>query len=114
MAVILGRSTPDPGMGSPVELSGRDARSLRNLVRVGKALSSQAITAEQSPPALLQVEPARPGGNEDVMEPRMLSQPGASLGTVVAGEIVGDDVDVSIGIVSFNALKKSNVVRRVA
>src|SRR2546430_9267803 len=86
VAMILGRTSPDPRFGSPVELSGRDASGLLNLIRVGKALSSQSIAAEEAPPALLQVKPACPSGNEDLMEPRMLSQPGAGLGTIVAGE----------------------------
>jgi hypothetical protein len=55
VAMILGRPTPDPRFGSPVELRGRDARGLLNLVRIGKALSSQRIAAEEPPPALLQV-----------------------------------------------------------
>jgi len=58
MAMILGRTSPDPRVGSSVELSGGDPRGLLNLIRVGKALSSQSIAAEEAPPALLQVEPA--------------------------------------------------------
>ena len=59
VAMILGRSSPDPGIGSPVELSGSDASGLLNLIRVGKALAGQRIATEKAPPALLQVEPAR-------------------------------------------------------
>ena len=114
MAMILGRSTPDPRFGSPIELSGRNARGLLNLVGVGKTLSSQSIAAEEPPPALLQVEPARPSGNEDLMEPGMLSQPSAGLGTIVAGEVVGDDEDVARRSVSFDVPKQRDVVRRVA
>ncbi len=44
----------------------------------------------------------------------MLGQPGAGLGTVVAGEVVGDDEDVARRIVGFDVPKQSNVVRRVA
>ena len=113
VAMILGRSTPDPRFGSPVELSGRDARGLLNLIRVGKALSSQGIAAEEAPPALLQVKPAGAFGNEDLMEPRMLRQPGAGLGTVVAGEVVSDDEDVTRRIVGFDVSEQGNVVRRV-
>ena len=51
--MILGRSTPDLGIGSPVELSGSDARGLLNLIGEGLALSSQGIAAEEIPPALL-------------------------------------------------------------
>ncbi len=71
--MILRRSTPDPRVGSPVELSCRDASGLLNLIRVGETLSSQSIATEEPPPAFLQVEPARPSGNEDLMEPGMLS-----------------------------------------
>jgi hypothetical protein len=34
-------------------------------------------------------------GNEDVMEPGMLSHPGPGLSTVMAGEVVGDDEDIA-------------------
>jgi len=114
VAMILGRTSPDPRFGSPVELSGRDASGLLNLIRGGLALSSQSIAAEEAPPALLQVKPACPSGNEDLMEPRMLSQPGAGLGTIVAGEVVGDDENVARRIVGFDVGKPRDVVRRVA
>ena len=52
--------------------------------------------------------------NDDLMEPGMLCQPGAGLGTVMAGEVVGDDEDVARRIVGFDIPKQSNVVRRVA
>ncbi len=53
VAMILGRSTPDPRVGSPIELSGRDTRGLLNLIRVGKALPRKGIATEKAPPALL-------------------------------------------------------------
>jgi hypothetical protein len=68
VAVILRRSTPDPRLGASVELSGRDACSLRNLIRVGKALSSQCLATEQAPRALLQIELAGPFGNEHLLD----------------------------------------------
>ena len=46
VAVILGRPAPDPGVGSAVELSGRHARRLLNLIGVSKTLSRQSIAAE--------------------------------------------------------------------
>src|SRR5229473_5469129 len=72
VAMILGRSTPDPGIGTPVELSGSDPSGLLNLVGVGKTLARQGIATEETPPAFLQVEPTRPSGNADLMEPGML------------------------------------------
>jgi hypothetical protein len=39
VAVILGRSTPNPGVCMPVELNADNVRSLLNLVSIGKTLS---------------------------------------------------------------------------
>ena len=59
MSMILGRSSPDPGRGSPVELGRRDTRRLLDLIGVGETLSSQRIAAEEGPLAFLQVETTR-------------------------------------------------------
>src|SRR5260370_26125201 len=91
----LRRASPDPGIGPQVELSGRHARSLFDLFGIGKTLSSQGIAAEEPPPALLQIEPARPGGNEDVMDAGMPFQPGARLQAVMAAEIIANHVDIA-------------------
>lgn len=114
VAVILGRSTPDPGVGAVVKLSGHDARGLLDLISVGKTLSSQRIATEEAPLAFLEVQPARSFGNEHVVETRMLSHPGLSLSAVVAGKVVRDDEDVARGIVGFDVGKQSDVVGRVA
>jgi hypothetical protein len=110
VAMVLGRSTPDPGGGSPIELSGRDASGLLNLIRGGKALPRQRIASEEAPPALLQVQPTGSLWNEDVMEPGMFSHPGACLSTIVAGKIVSDDENVARRIISFYVGKQSDVV----
>ena len=65
-------------------------------------------------PALLQVQPTGPFGNEDVVEPRMLSHPGTSLGTAMAGKVVSDHEDVASWIVGFDIGKQSDVVGGVA
>ena len=70
-AMILGRTSPDPGFGSQVELSGSDAGSLLDLLGIGKALPSERTATEEAPPALLQVELTCPSGDEDVMDARM-------------------------------------------
>jgi len=79
MAMGLGRPSPDPGLGSVVELSGRETSGLLDFVGVGKALPSKGIAAEEPPPAFLQVEPASPGGNENMLDARMIDQPGAGF-----------------------------------
>ncbi len=110
----LRRSSPDPGLGSQVELSRCDAGSLLDLLGIGKALASQGITAEEPPPALLQVEPAGPGGDEDMMDAWMLFKRGAGLQAGVTAEIVGDDEEIPSWIVSFDVGEQGNVAFRVA
>src|SRR6266516_103913 len=48
----LGWASPNPGLSTQVELSGRDAGGLLNLGWIGKALPGKGITAEEPPPAL--------------------------------------------------------------
>ena len=112
--MILGRASPDPGCGSQVELGRRDTCRLLDFRRGGETLPSEGIAAEEPPPAFLQIQPAGSRGDKDVLEARMLGHPGACLSTVMAGEIVGDDVNVPAGIIGFDLLKQSDVVRGVA
>jgi hypothetical protein len=114
MAVILGRPSPDPGFGPPVELLGSDAGGLFNLIGISKALPSQRVAAEEAPPALLQIEPARSRWNEDVMEARMLFQPSTRLQAIMTAEIVADDEEVSGWVVGFDIGQQSNVAFRIA
>src|SRR5215470_12354335 len=114
MAVILGRPSPDPGLGTPVELLRRDASGLLDLFGVGKALPGKRIAAKEAPPALLQIEPARSGRNVDVMQARMPFQPGAGLQTVVTAEIVADEENVPAGVVHFDVREQCDVAFRVA
>ena len=114
MTMILGRASPNPGCGSPVELGRRDTRRLLDLIGGGKTLSSERIAAEEPPPAFLQIQPAGSRRDKDVMEARMLSHPGACLSAVMAAEIIRDNKDVTPGIVGFDVLKESDIVRGVA
>ena len=54
----LRRTSPDPGFGPQVELSGGNTGGLLNLLGRGLALTSQGITAEEPPPPLLEIEKA--------------------------------------------------------
>ncbi len=107
-------TSPDPGPGPQVELRRRDASGLLNLLRIGKALPGERIATEESPPALLQIEPARSGGNEDLLDAWMPFQPGARLQAVMTAEIVGDDVDIACGVVGFDVDEESDVPFRIA
>ena len=110
----LGWASPDPGFGPQVELSGRDTRGLLDLLGIGKTLTSERITAEEAPPTLLEIEPASPGGNEDVVDARMLLQPGAGLKARMTGEVIGDNEDVSRRVVSFDVGERGNVALGIA
>src|SRR5437588_7021238 len=87
VTMILGGTPPDPGLGVCIELHGRDAGGLLDLLGIGKALPGQRIAAEEPPPALLEVEPTRSRGDEDVMDALMVFQPGTRLETGVTTEI---------------------------
>ena len=114
MAPCFGRPSPDPRLGSAVELRRGHTRRLFNLISVGKTLSSERIAAEKAPPALLQIEPTSPFGNENMLNARMLCQPGACFQTVVTTEIVRDDEDVPRWIVRFDVLEQLDVVLGIA
>src|SRR5262245_50417303 len=60
----LERPAPDPWLGAGIELVRCDAGRLYKLGRISKALSGERLAPQESPPAFLQVEPARSGGDE--------------------------------------------------
>ncbi len=107
-------ASPDPGVGPPIELRSSDAGGLLNLFGIGKALPSECVTTEEPPPALLQIEPTRSGGNKDVMDARMIGQPGACLEAGMTAEIVSDHKDVSRWVVSFDVGQQGNVAFGIA
>ena len=114
MAPCFGRPSPDPRFGSSIELRGSYLRRLFNLISISKALPSECIASEKAPPALLQIEPTSPFGNENMLNARMLCQPGACFQTVVTTEIVRDDEDVPRWIVRFDVLEQLDVVLGIA
>ena len=114
MTMILGWTSPDPGFGTPVELRGGNTSGLFDLLGIGKTLPGERITAEEPPPALLQIKPARSRRNEDVMDAWMPLQPGPRLKARVTTEIVADDEQVAFGIVSLDIGKQRDVALGVA
>jgi hypothetical protein len=97
-----------------VELRRSDAGRLLNLIGIGKALSGQGIATEETPPALLQIEPAGSFGNEDVLDTRMLRQPEAGLGTIVTAEIIGNHVEIALGIGRFDVGEQGDLPLGIA
>ncbi len=56
----LGQASPDPRLGPMVQLYSGEAGRLLNFFSISERLPCQCISSEVSPPALLQIEPARP------------------------------------------------------
>ncbi len=105
MAPRFGRPSPNPRLGSVIELGRRHLHRSFDLIGVGKTLPGQRIAAEETPPSLLQVQPAGSFGNKDVLDARMVCEPGAGFQAVVATEIVRNDENVPLGIVRLNVLE---------
>jgi hypothetical protein len=81
---------------------------------LAKLCPGRRITTEETPPPLLQIEPARSFGNEEVLNAWMLCEPGTGFSTAVTAEIISDDENVTGGIISFDVSKQSNVAFGVA
>lgn len=97
-----------------VELLGRHLHRAFNLTGVSKTLSSERITTEETPPALLEIEPAGALGNKHVLDARMVRQPGAGFQAVVTAQVVCNDENVPLGIVGFDVLEQFNVILGIA
>ena len=97
-----------------IELFGGYPRSHLDLLGVGEVLTGQSLPTEHSPPRLLQVEPGRAFGDEHLLYPRMSRQPLLNRGTLVAGEVVGDEVDLSGGIGLLDRLEQSELALGVS
>ncbi len=96
------RTSPNPRLGASIELCGSDTGGLLNLLGVSKTLPGERITAEEAPPALLQIEPTSSGGDEDLKEAWMPGEPSARLEAVMAAEVIGDNEDVARGVLGLN------------
>ena len=114
MAPRFRRSTPDPWFGAMVELHRSHLHCAFNLISIGETLPGERITTEETPPALLEIEPAGAFRNEHVLDAWMVCQPGAGFQAVVTTEIVRDDENVPRGIVRFDLLEQFNVVLGIA
>lgn len=97
-----------------VELHRGDLHRAFNLIGIGKALASEGIAAEQPPPALLQIQPAGAFRDEDMLDARMVCEPGARFQAVMTAEIVCDDENVARRIVRFDVLEELDVVLGIA
>jgi len=93
------RPPPDPGLGPPVELLGGQLPRALDLRGSGDGLPGKGLPAEEPPPALSHLQPARPLGDEHPMDPRVTGQPVPNRGALVAGEVVADQGELPDRIV---------------
>lgn len=111
LAVWWGGTAPHPGMGAPIELRGGDARGERNLGAIGKALASVSRPPQEPPPPLDEVEPTGGNRNEDLTHPGMRGQPVADGPAGVAGEIVGNQVQLALRGVAVTGSQEVQIAR---
>jgi hypothetical protein len=83
-----------------VELVGGSGGGQVDFVGVCEGLAGQGVVAEDTPPRLLQVEPAGAFGDEDLFDSGVIEQPGPGGNAVVAGQVVRDgSVALSVALV---------------
>src|SRR6266540_120925 len=107
-------AAPHPGVGTGVELAGRDPGGQGDLLGGGERLPGEGFAAQQPPPALLEVEPAGAFGDEGVLDAGMVGQPRAGGEAVVAGQVVGDHHDDPLRVGRLDGGQEPLVADRVA
>jgi hypothetical protein len=107
-------TTPNPRFGAEVELFCGYPCGQLDLPRIGEALSCQGFAPKQPPPRFLEVEPARPHWDEDLLHPRVLLQPLSDGWTLVARKVVGDQVKVAGRVCLGNRFEQPQVTFGVA
>jgi hypothetical protein len=114
MAPGFWRSSPDPGFGPVIELRRRHLHGLLDLISIGEALPGEGITTEETPPTFLEIKPAGPFGNEDLLDAWMVCQPDTCFQAIMTAQIIRDNEEIPFGIVSLDVLEKFNVILRIA
>ena len=110
----LGRPSPDPGFGMAIEVLGGDPGHEGNVVIIGQRLSRKGFAPEDPPPALNEIEPRRSHRNEGVLDAGMGFEPLPDRPAGVAGEVIGNQVEVARRVGAVQGLKELQVPRGVA
>jgi len=91
-------AAPDPRLRAGIYLLRGDRGSALKLLTVSKCLSSERGTAENTLPGLLEVQPAGPDRNKDVLYAGIVRQPGLDRRALVAAQVIADQVEVAGGV----------------
>ena len=111
---MVGVDGPRPRAGMAIELGRGDAGDIGDVVVIGEGLASEGFAAKDAPPAFDQVEPRGADGNEGVLDTRMRGQPVADRATAVAGEVVRDQVEITVRIGLVEGLEQGEIAGGVA
>ena len=108
------RTAPHPGRGMAVEVRCSDPGDVGDVVIVGQGLSSEGFAPEDPPPSLNQVQPRRSHRDEGMPDPRVGFEPVPDRTTGVAGEVVGDQVQVPGRIGAVQRLEQLQLAAGIA
>ena len=108
------RTPPDPGCGMAVELGSGDAGDVGDVVGVGHRRAGEGFAPEQAPPPFDQVQPGGADRNEGVLDPRVGGQPVPDGTAGVAGQVIGNQVQVAVGRGVVKRLQQREGARGVA
>jgi hypothetical protein len=107
-------AAPDPRTGVAIELGCGDTSHIGNVSAIGQRLPGEGFASKDPPPALDEVEPGSADGDKGVLNTRVGSEPVPDRTTQMAGEVIGDKVEVALGIGPVEGLQQGEVVGRVA
>jgi hypothetical protein len=102
----MSRVLPDPGFCSVIKLSRSSAGGVFNFEMVSEGLTSKCFAAEQTPTALLQVEPTGGLRNRYLMHTRMVYQPEPNWSAGVTGQVISNQVQLPVGIGLVNSVEQ--------
>jgi hypothetical protein len=105
---------PDPRLGMAIEVVGGDTGYERNIVIIGQRLPREGFAAEDPPPPFDQIEPGGSYRNEGVLDPRMGLQPFPDRPARMAGQVVGNQVEVPARVRAVQRLEQLQIATGVA
>jgi hypothetical protein len=114
LAVLRGRTAPNPGLGMAIELGGSDAGGVGDVVMVSQGLTGKCLAAEDAPPAFNEIEPGGSNRNEGVLDARMSFEPLPDRAAAVAGEIIRDEVEIPLRIGLIERVQQGEIATGIA